>query len=290
MKLKQLLEMGPWEWPEDARQRIADTLRNDRADAAERLIAAELAGDFTLIDDEYANMLLDILHNGSEPEDLRATAAIAMGPGLETMYISEDELGDGDLIPLINDEIPFSMEMYRRIMARLGELYWDDEAPLEVRRRALETSVRAPQDWHREAVRAAYDSEDDDWRLTAVFSMEYIRGFDEQILEALESGNELIRYHAVCAAGNWEVEGAWPHITDILDGGEADRDLLLAAIKAAATIRPNEASLFIGDYLDSDDDEIVDTAHEAIGMAEGLLDAEDDEDAWDGDEDDDPVH
>ena len=60
--------------------------------------------------------------------------------------------------------------------------------------------------------RAAYSSDDEDWKLTAVFAMRSVRGFDGQILEALESENEDIHYEAVCAAGNWELEAAWSHV------------------------------------------------------------------------------
>jgi hypothetical protein len=51
----------------------------------------------------------------------------------------------------------------------------------------LEASVRAPQDWHLDAIREAYSSTDEAWSLTAVFCMRFVRGFNEQILEALES-------------------------------------------------------------------------------------------------------
>jgi hypothetical protein len=54
----------------------------------------------------------------------------------------------------------------------------DASVPTDVRRRILEASVRAPQDWHRDAIRAAYASDDDVWRLTAVFCMRSVRGFE----------------------------------------------------------------------------------------------------------------
>jgi len=79
----------------------------------------------------------------------------------------------------------------------------DVEVPKNVRRRILEASLRAPQDWHQDAIRAAYSSDDEDWNLTAVFSMRWVRGFDDQILEALDSDNQHVHYQAVLAAGNW---------------------------------------------------------------------------------------
>ena len=114
----------------------------------------------------------------------------------------------------------------------------DASVPEDVRRRILEASVRAPQDWHQDAIRAAYASDDDAWRLTAVFCMRFVRGFDEQILEALDSENPDIHYEAVCAAGSWEVDAAWPHITALVTSRKTEKSLLLAAIEAvAASVR-----------------------------------------------------
>jgi hypothetical protein len=91
------------------------------------------------------------------------------------------------------------------------------------------------------------------WRLTAVFCMRFVRGFDEQILEALDSRNPDIHYEAVCAAGAWEVDAAWPHIAALVTSGETDKPLLLAAIEAVASIRPREAAEILDDLTDSDD-------------------------------------
>ena len=60
----------------------------------------------------------------------------------------------------------------------MGISFMDGDIPKDVRREILEASVRAPQDWHQEAVRMAYSSDDESWRLTAVFCMCYIRGFE----------------------------------------------------------------------------------------------------------------
>ena len=106
-----------------------------------------------------------------------------------------------------------------------------------------------------------------------------------QILEALRSKNPDIHYEAVCAAGNWEVDAAWPHIAALVTSGETDKHLLLAAIEAVAYIRPQEAAEILADLADSDDEDIAEAGYEAMTMAEGLSD-EDDED----DEDEDLGH
>jgi hypothetical protein len=180
MDLKILKETPPWDWPEGTNKFFLDILRNNQVEETDRLLAAELAGDFTVINDELVDILLSILQNGKESEKLRAKVVISLGPALE--YADTDGFEDPD-------DIPISEGTFSRIQKSLRKLYMDAKIPKEVRRRILEASVRAPQDWHQNAIRAAYSSGDQDWKLTAVFSMCWIRGFNKQILEALGSDN-----------------------------------------------------------------------------------------------------
>jgi hypothetical protein len=146
----------------------------------------------------------------------------------------------------------------------------DAIVPSSLRRQILEASVRAPQDWHQNAVRAAYYSGELEWKLTAVFCMRFIDGFDQQILESLNSNHPEIECQAVCAAGNWEVSAAWSHIVSLIASQKTDKYLLLAAIEAASTIRPLEAPSLLHRLLDSKDQDIIDSVHEAIQTAEAI--------------------
>ena len=270
MDLKVLEETPPWEWPLETDRFLRDVLMDDRAAAADRVLAAELAGNFAVINDDLARALLSILENGSASEDLRGTAAISLGPVLE----------QGDIFEFDDpDDVPISEDTFTTIQETLRRLFGDDRVPRKVRRRILEASVRAPQDWHPDAVRTAFASDNEAWRLTAVFAMRWIRGFEPQILEALESTNPDIHYQAVCAAGNWEVDEAWPHVSRLLQDPTTEKTLLLAAIDAVAAIRPQEAGMFLVDLTRSDDQDIVDAAHEAAMMAEATLEADLDDDA-----------
>ena len=160
--------------------------------------------------------------------------------------------------------MPITERTFRRIQTSLHKLYTDAGVPRAVRRRIVEASVRAPQDWHRGAIRAAYASNDQDWKLTAVFSMRWIRGFDVQIREALDSEKEEICYEAVCAAGNWAIDAAWSHVTALVTSKNTDKALRLAAIDAVASVRPQEAGMILVDLTDADDEDIVGAAYEAI--------------------------
>ncbi|MBU4337817.1 MAG: HEAT repeat domain-containing protein [Actinobacteria bacterium] len=274
MDLEMLKDTPSWEWPEGAGKVFLGVLHDDQADESDRVLAAELAGDFVVINDELADALLPIVLNGDEPEELRARAAISLGPALECAYTYgfEDP-----------DDVPITEDTFRRIQESLHKLYMDAAVGKEVRRRVLEASVRATEDWHRDAILAAYSSDDEGWRLTAVFCMAYVRGFDDLILEALEDENPDIHYEAVRAAGEWQLDAAWPHVTSLVVSEETDKYLLLAAIDAVTNIRPREAGVTLVHLTDSDDEDIVEAADEAIGISEALSElGELDEDEDDG--------
>jgi hypothetical protein len=270
--LKALVDIPPWEWPEGVGRLLLGILGDHRADESDRLLAAELAGDFTIIDDRLAEALLSMVRNGEEADELRGKAAISLGPTLE--YAATMGFEDAD-------DILVSEEVFLEVQQSLRELFLDGDVPRDVRRRILEASVRAPQDWHRGAIRAAYSSGDETWKLTSVFCMQFVSGFDDQILEALASNDPEIEYQAVCAASAWEIDAAWPYIAALVTGEATDKPLLLAAIEAVASIRPEEASEILGDLTDSDDEEVVEVVFEALAMAEASTEDEDDDEESD---------
>ena len=268
MDLKALRDTPPWDWPKDTPKILLEILRDDQSAGPDRLLAAELAGDFTVISDDLAGTLLSILGRGDLPEALRGQAAISLGPVLE--YVDTEGFDNIHALPIAE-------ATFQRIQESLHQLYSAAGVPKDVRRRILEASVRAPRDWHPEAIRNAYASDDDTWKLTAVFCMCYVRGFADQILDALDSLNADIHHEAVIAAGNWEVDAAWPHVVALATSEWTDKPLRLAAIDAVASIRPHDAADVLSELADSDDEDIVDAVDEALAMAEGFL-GEDDED------------
>ena len=270
MNLTLIKELPPWEWPQGTGKAFLEVLRDPQADESSRLIAVELAGDYTVINDELAEALLSILRSDDEPEPLRVQAAISFGPALESAYEGTFE-GDSEGVPISDDT-------FLKIQKVLQGLYMDTDVPEEVSRRILEASVRAPQNWHQPAILSAYANDDADWKLTAVFCMRWVRGFGAQILEALKSEDPEIHHEAVHAAGNWELDEAWPHVVELVTSADTDKPLLLAAIDAVASLRPEEAGEILVDLTSSDDEDIVDAAEEATAMAEGELAAERDED------------
>jgi hypothetical protein len=274
MKLTALMDVPPWEWPEGTAKVLREALLDERTPEPDRLVAAELAGDTTVIDDALADALLSTLRSGTRSEQVRSRAAISLGPLLETA----DMEGFDD-----PDDIPVSEETFHGVQEALRALYLDPEVPKEVRRRVLEASVRAPEPWHGGAVRAAWSSDDPLWRLTGIFCMRFVSGFDGEILGALASKERAIHYEAVVAAGSWELDAAWPVVTSILAASRPDKALLLAAIEAAASIRPDEATEILSDLSASDDEEIAEAVDLALAMA-GVTADDDDEEAADLDD------
>ncbi len=278
LDLSLLRNLDSSQWPPGAGQILLDSLRERTVKAEDRFLAAELAGDLVVMNNEIAKALLAIVQNPAEPEALRSRVAIAFGPVLE--LADTDGFEDGDAVPITET-------LFDRINRALRDIYADVRNPKDLRRRALEASVRAPQEWHRAAVLEAYGSRDSDWSLTAVFCMGYVGGFEAQIVEALSSKREDLVHEAIVAADNSGVDGAWPFVARLVSDPNTPKRLLLPAISAVASIRPEEAVDLLEDLTEAKDQEVVDAAEEAIAMAAALTEDEDGDDDADEDDDDD---
>ncbi len=260
MDLKKLMDTPPWELGEGAREKVLEVLEDKRADESERRMAISLAGEITVINDEVANALLALARDKNAAEGLRAGAVIALGPVLE--YVELQELMDEEEE---DEDEPITKETFDGLRRSLRKLYMDAELPKEARQRTLEASVRAPMDWHKEAVRAAFSSDDESWRLTAIFCARWVKGFADEIVELLDSENTDIQYEAVSAAGAWGVDAAWPHIKRLVVDPDTDPEILLAAIEAVSGIRPEETHILLP-LLESEDEDVIDAVNDVMGM------------------------
>jgi hypothetical protein len=104
------------------------------ATESDRLIAAGLAADLVVMNDELAGVLLEILRRSGETEPLRARAAISLGPVLEQTDLD----GFDDPLDLVISERTFD-----DIKNELHKLYMDARTPKEVRRRTLEARLHS---------------------------------------------------------------------------------------------------------------------------------------------------
>lgn len=263
--------MDPWEWPEGARQTILAALADRKLPAPERLMAAELAGDMVVINDQLAKSLIRVLRDATEADDLRAQAAISLGPALEQCdtdgFDEDDELADP----------PLTEDVFLEVEDTLRSVVEDEDAPKLVRRRALEGAVRAAQDWQAGAIGRAYASPDTDWKVTAVFAMGHLPGFEREILECLESKDPDIHFEAVKSAGSRGIGEAWPHINRILVQKGANKDLLLAAIEAAPYVNGQESFEPLDNLTNSPDSDIAEAAEDALMMSDAMSEGDDED-------------
>jgi uncharacterized protein (UPF0147 family) len=209
-------------------------------------------GEYNDYDDEVDDFDDNLMEEDEEEEDDDDFDFDVTRDGLD-----EDDLAEASLSePVVNE-----------IQKTLRRLVMDDACPVDVRRAALEASVRAPQEWHTDAIRGALASNAPEWRVTAVFCMGFVDDFDDDILEALQSSDPRVEFEAVRAAGNRSLVEAWPRVADLVADNETRRELRRAAIEAAPNIYPAKAMSLLDklayELADSDDEDLRDTVDEA---------------------------
>lgn len=247
-----LLETGECPW--ESQPALMKILEGD--DSKMKLRALEFTSD--LIDkDAFALRHLDIVEDGSERTKVRARAAIALGPTIELCgYGFWDDPYDPP---------PLSRECFRQIQRRFERLYRSADVPKLVRRRALEASVRAPQEWHRGAIRAAWNGEDPEWRRTAVYAMGEVGGFESALSDALDADDKRIVCQALRAAANQDgVPGARKKILHFARTPQAPRGCRIAAIEALRFVSSPDAFSLLDRLTHDRDDEVAGTAAWAL--------------------------
>jgi len=207
---------------------LTDPDEETRAAALEELAEA--------MNDEIAQALLDIAESDAA-EDVRVDAILALGPVIEECGTDYHDDADFDWGPDLGP--PVSRETFVSIVRRIRALYDDETQPTVIRRRALEVLVRDPQPWQSTAIRDRFASADSDWRLTAVFAMGYVAGFETTIAETVRTAEGLLLIQAVMSAGNMEVSAAASRIRELATSDDADLNLRLAAIEALPRVDPD---------------------------------------------------
>ena len=192
----ELLETG--ECPRECRPALLEVL--EAGDPKMKLRALEFTPEL-IEGDRIALLHVDLVEDSEEETEVRARAAEALGPALERAgHAVRGEASEAS---------PLSREGYRSIQQRLESFYRSASAPDCVRRRVLATSARAPEQWHRGAIRAAWNSDDPKWRRTAVSAMERLSGFREPLAEALRDDDPKVVCRALrAAAGRDDIPGA----------------------------------------------------------------------------------
>lgn len=246
-----LLEIG--ECPNDCRSALFEILQGDDPDLKLRAL------EFTpgLVDGDAAAIRhLDLVEHSEEPIEVRARAASALAPALE-------EYGSGWEDPYRSRAL--SREGYRRVQKRLERVYRRATVPKLVRRRVLEASVRAPEPWHRGAIRAAWKEADAAWRRTAVHAMGYVDGFEDALAEALKVDDERIVAAALRSIADC---GRVGDAAEVLVGYACSDDCAcecrVAAIEGLRFVSSRRARRVLDRLTQSSDDDVAGTAAWAL--------------------------
>ncbi len=229
-------------------------------DGKVRLRALEEAVDEA--DDELAEEMIRLLLEDPN-EEVRARVPIALGPTLELCW---DEIDEEGRLPPPDDYSLNSLTqgVYDRLVETLRRVYLDGATPELVRRRVLEGAVRSPLPWQEKATAAAFRSDNELWRITAVFCMGYLPGFDDEIVEAFDSGSELVRYEAIRTAGLREVQRLGRPLLALAEDPEADLEERVAAIETLPLLGPPGAFEILDELCADPEEAVAEAAEEAL--------------------------
>ncbi|MCS7261238.1 MAG: HEAT repeat domain-containing protein [Anaerolineae bacterium] len=191
-----------------------------------------------------------------EAEMVRAAAAAALGRFVLLAELEKLDSATGARIE----------EALRATIANSAET-------VEVRRRAVESLGYSSKAGVRQIIRAAYESDDEKMRSSAIFAMG--RSADPYwrhvLLDELESRNPELRYEAARACGELELACAVPRLGE-LALHDPDREVQQAAVWALGHIGGREARRILEQCYESDDEVLSDAAADAL----------DEMDVWDG--------
>jgi len=247
-------------------ERMTDPDDEVRAEASEELNEG-------MDDDVVAGLLLIVANH--EDEEVRADAIIALGPIVEMAGMEYDDEVDFDFDEELGPGI--TRETYLLLIDRLRAIYDDASLPKLVRRRAFEVLVRDPRGWQAVEVRKYFAADDAEWKLSAVFAMGHIAGFEKDLAALVRSAEGLMLVEAVRSAGAQGVTAAGKRIADVAMDERADLYLRLVAIAALSNVHKNSTEI-LEELTLSGNEEIVEAAEAAL--EEVSLDED-----WDGDDD-----
>jgi HEAT repeat protein len=256
-----------WDLPGESRAVLEESLRS--SDPEVRREAVEMLAHS--LDDGLAMIALELARCDPD-EEIRAAAASVLSPALAAAVAAEQE-EDAPSPPLS----PAATEAVRQ---GLRHLYYDSASPKEVRRRALEASVQSPDAWIAGAVRAAWASDDPEWRTTAVFCMTRLPGFADELLAALRDRQPSVRLEAARAVGDSALEAAASRLLALARAADEEPLVRMAAMESLALLGDQEAIGPLREIAAAADPELAFAARAALARL--AQDVTPDEDEIDG--------
>ena len=260
--LEFLQEIPPWEWPKGSGEIFLEVLHDEQATESDQLIAAELAGEFSVINDELVDALIAILNRSDKSEELRGTAAIARGRPLRASSWKASRTKATVLLP--NPRLT-------RSRSHCARSTW---TPITCQGRCAAESSRPPCAHLRTGIlmlserRFPVMTRHGGSRPSSACAT--FLGSTSRFSRHSAARTRRILREAVIAAGEQVVDAAWPRVTALLNPSQTERSLLLAAIDAVASINPDLAPEVLNDLGGSEDDEIATAVFDALALQEAL--------------------
>lgn len=262
--------MGAWGMiPVTRRQRLMRQISEIAASDFDTDFGAVIRLALTDLDDTVRHLAVEASSNDESPLTFHALmplATIDRSSNVRSGAISV--LGQ---FILLGELGKFSANLSRQAQNLALRLYRNQNEDVEVRRRALEAISNSSREEVAPLIREAYDSGDSRLQLSAVYAMG--RSCDHKwagaILRELESDAPAMRFEAIRAAGELELETAIPKIAPHLQSG--DRQLMEISIWALGEIGGGEARRLLDEMVeyaeDIDDDELLEMVEDALATA-----------------------
>ncbi len=221
-----------------------------------RVIAIRLLWETN--DTSVSDRLIQMLKNDPD-ETVRAAAASGLG-----IYIYLGEL----------DEIPKGR--LRRTEEALLQAYSGSDNHL-VKRKCLESLGFSSRKEIPSMIQESYEKENIEWRASAVYAMSRSaeKRWEKHILESLNDPDAEIRFEAIRAAGELELQNARLPILEMLTEPEnrEDEDIFQAIVWSLSQIGGENIREVLSALLEQADDEeadLITNALENLGLTEGL--------------------
>lgn len=200
-----------------------------------------------------------------EDEDVRLigplTRLLSHDPAPEVRAAAAQSLGR---FLLLGELEKIDAVLAAKVEQALQVAYIQERQEPSVRRRVVEALAYTPAANVPAIIRDAYEDEDDGMRLSAVFAMGRSADlrWSDIVLAELVSVDAAMRFEAARASGELELAEAVPDLIALLD--EDDVDLRDTAVWALGRIGGPEARRALRACCESDDDELVEAAEEAL--------------------------
>lgn len=225
------------------------SLQDDDAEVRENAINL-------LWDDETPELMARLIEMAQwdEAAAVRAAAVGALGS-----FILAGELGN--LTPSETDWVQDTAI----------SIYVNEAEDIEVRRRALEAIANSSHEFVGEAIREAYQSDEQLMRMSAVFAMGRTCDlrWKDVVLRELRSADPGMRYEAARASGELELSEAVPYLIALTH--DSDREIKEAAIWSLGEIggerAMNALSSLAQEAEEQGDDSLLEAVEDAIGSA-----------------------